>query len=373
MVRVGITGQKGFVGTHLHNFLELEEDLESIPCSRETLLSESSLRAFVAKCGAIVHLAGINRHENPKVLYRENVDLTKRLIRAMEIEAVTPHVLFSSSIQEQKDNHYGAAKLECRRLFDEWAQRTGAKFTGMVIPNVFGPFGKPNYNSVVATFCHKLTHGELPEIHQNNTIKLVYINDLCREMIHFIKGKNTINPYFVPYRVEIEVSHLLELVKKYKSIYFDQKILPKIADDFQQNLFNTFTTYVNAEDVYPVQLTQHSDKRGSFVEMIKLDNAGGQVSFSNTVPGVTRGNHFHTRKFERFVVIKGKALIRLRRIGTEKVLNFEINADENPAFVDMPIWFTHNITNIGDNDMYTVFWISEFFDSDDPDTFYAEV
>ncbi|MCF8095727.1 MAG: NAD-dependent epimerase/dehydratase family protein [Desulfobacteraceae bacterium] len=373
MIRVGITGQQGFIGSHLYNCLGLENDVKRIPCPRETLHSEDALRDFVRKCDVIVHLAGINRHENPEALYQGNVDLARRLISAMDAENVAPHVLFSSSTQEESDNPYGAAKLECRRMFDKWAENCGGKFTGLVIPNVFGPFGKPNYNSVVATFCYKLTHGESPEIYQDNTIRLIYVNDLCREMIRIMRGEVVENPYFGPHGVEIKVSEILELLQLYKNIYFDQKIIPEVKNYFQQCLFNTFVCYIEPEDFYPVRLTPHADNRGSFVEVIKLDGTGGQVSFSNTVAGVTRGNHYHIRKFERFAVIRGKALIQLRRIGSDKVLDFEINADENPAFVDMPIWYTHNITNIGDSDVYTIFWINEFFDPDDPDTFHAEV
>jgi UDP-2-acetamido-2,6-beta-L-arabino-hexul-4-ose reductase len=373
MIKVGITGQHGFIGTHLYNFLGLENDVERIPCTREALHSEDALRRFVRECDILVHLAGINRHESHQELYQGNVDLARRLIAAMEAENMTPHVLFSSSTQEEKDNPYGEAKLECRRLFDKWAQKSGGKFTGLVITNVFGPFGKPNYNSVVATFCYKLTHGESPEIHEDNKIRLIYVNELCREMIRIMRGGVKENPYFVPHGAEIKVSEILELLQLYKMTYYEQKIIPEIKNYFQQCLFNTFVCYIEPEDFYPVRLTPHSDNRGSFVEVIKLENTGGQVSFSNTVAGVTRGNHYHTRKFERFAVIRGKALIQLRLIGSEKVLNFEINADESPAFVDMPIWYTHNITNIGDNDVYTIFWINEFFDPDDPDTFFAEV
>jgi UDP-2-acetamido-2,6-beta-L-arabino-hexul-4-ose reductase len=373
LIKVGITGQQGFIGTHLFNSLGLESDVERIPCPRKTLQNEHNLREFVKKCDVIVHLAGINRHEDPEALYQGNIDLGRMLIAAMEAENATPHVIFSSSTQEEQENPYGAAKHECRKLFDKWAEKTGGKFTGLVIPNVFGPFGKPNYNSVIATFCHKLTHGESPEIHQDNKIKLVYINDLCRELVQIIRGEIQKNPYYVPHGAEIKVSEILGLLELYKKTYFDQKVIPEIKNYFQQCLFNTFVCYIEPEDFYPVQLTPHTDERGSFVEVIKLDSTGGQVSFSNTVPGITRGNHYHTRKFERFAVIKGKALIQLRRIGTKKVMNFEVNADENPAFVDMPVWYTHNITNIGDNEVYTIFWISEFFNPDDPDTFFEEV
>jgi UDP-2-acetamido-2,6-beta-L-arabino-hexul-4-ose reductase len=161
------------------------------------------------------------------------------------------------------------------------------------------------------------------------------------------------------------------LLNNYKSLYFKKGILPDLNAPFERDLFNTFVSYINIENHFPVKLKQGNDERGSFVEIIRL-NTGGQVSFSTTRSGFTRGNHFHTRKSERFAVIKGKALIQLRRIGTEKVLNFELN-DNEPAYVDMPIWYTHNITNIGGDDLYTIFWINEFYNPDDPDTYFEKV
>jgi UDP-2-acetamido-2,6-beta-L-arabino-hexul-4-ose reductase len=170
---------------------------------------------------------------------------------------------------------------------------------------------------------------------------------------------------------EVKVSEVLSLLENYKINYFKKGILPKLDDNFKRNLFNTFVCYIDHQNFFPFHLKLNSDDRGSFVETVKL-NSGGQVSFSTTVPGITRGNHFHTRKAERFAVIKGKARIELRRIGTDEVLSFELDGDK-PSFVDMPIWYTHNITNIGDEEVYTIFWISEFFDPDDPDTYFEKV
>jgi UDP-2-acetamido-2,6-beta-L-arabino-hexul-4-ose reductase len=151
----------------------------------------------------------------------------------------------------------------------------------------------------------------------------------------------------------------------------DKGVFPVLNDKFEVNLFNTFRCYMDIPNHYPVKLVMNTDDRGTFVETIKT-GLGGQVSFSTTKPGITRGNHFHTRKIERFAVIKGKARIQLRRIGTDKVLDFELDGSE-PSYVDMPIWYTHNITNVGDEELYTIFWINEFFNPDDPDTFFEKV
>ncbi len=252
-----------------------------------------------------------------------------------------------------------------------WAEKNKSFFTGLIIPNVFGPFGKPYYNSVIATFSHQLTHNEEPRIEVDAQLKLIYIDDLVRIIYNSISGKLSEKEFKVLHNNEIKVSEILTLLKNFKSLYFDEGIFPDLAHPFERNLFNTFVSYIEIDRFFPVKLKQSTDERGSFVETIKL-NSGGQVSFSITKPAVTRGNHFHTRKAERFAVIKGKALIQLRRIGTRKVLNFELDG-KVPAYVDMPVWYTHNITNIGNDELYTVFWINEFFNPEDPDTFFETV
>lgn len=373
MIRVGITGQPGFVGSHLYNFLGLQKDIERIPCDDAFFQDESALRNFVKQCDVIVHLAAMNRHPDMQVIYDTNVRLVQQLIAAMDTEKVTPHVLFSSSTQEDRNNLYGESKREGRRLLDEWAARSGGKFTGLVIPNVFGPFGRPNYNSMVATFCHKLANGETPEVLVDSAVKLIYVGDLCREILSVIAGAITDNPYYVPHSAEKKVTEVLALLTKYKEQYYDMGIVPYIADCFEQSLFNTFVCYIDHKKYYPRQLKLNTDERGSFVETIKLDHTGGQVSFSTTHPGITRGNHYHTRKFERFAVIKGKARLQLRRIGSDEVLNFDIDADICPGYVDMPVWYTHNITNTGNDTVYTIFWINEFYNPEDGDTYFENV
>ena len=314
----------------------------------------------------------MNRHPDPQVIYETNVRLVKQLIAAMEAENVTPHVLFSSSTQEERNNPYGDSKKEGRRLLQEWAERTGGKFTGCVIPNVFGPYGRPNYNSVVATFCHKLTHGETPEIQVDGSIKLIYVGDLCMEFINRIRSGEGVNPYPVPWGAEKKVSEILTILNRFKSLYFEQGIFPELHDKFEVQLFNTFCGYIDHKSFFPFKLKKNSDDRGTFVETVKFDKLGGQVSFSTTRPGITRGNHYHTRKIERFAVIKGQATIEIRKIGTDEKLTFELDGKE-PAFVDMPVWYTHNITNTGSDDLYTIFWINEFYDPSDPDTFFEKV
>jgi UDP-2-acetamido-2,6-beta-L-arabino-hexul-4-ose reductase len=167
------------------------------------------------------------------------------------------------------------------------------------------------------------------------------------------------------------VSGILNILKYYKEVYQERGEIPMLSNTFEINMFNTYRSYIDIKNYFPIKFTQHSDLRGTFVEVIRLA-VGGQVSFSTTVPGITRGNHFHTRKIERFAVIKGKALIQLRKIGTNEVIDFYLDGNE-PAYVDIPIWYAHNIKNIGDEVLYTNFWINEFFDLKDPDTYLENV
>jgi len=377
MIRIGITGQAGFVGTHLFNTLGLyQEEFERVPFEDVFFQNEALLCGFVRECDVIVHLAAMNRHPDPQVIYEVNIRLVQQLIAALEAESVTPYILFSSSTQEERDNEYGKSKRDGRELLEQWAKRNMASFTGMVVPNVFGPFGLPNYNSFIATFCYKLTLGEIPTILQDSDVRLIFVGNLCNHILEKVRKIRCseiiiVERDIVSYDFEKKVTEILSLFENFKTLYLDQGIIPELKDRNEINLFNTFRCYIDYASRYPVKLKQHADSRGIFVETIKL-GVGGQVSFSTTVPGITRGNHYHTRKIERFTVIRGKAKIQLRKIGTDEVLDFYLDGDE-PSYVDMPIWYTHNITNIGEDELYTQFWINEWYNPEDGDTYFEEV
>lgn len=367
-MKIGITGQAGFVGTHLYNTLGLQpEKYERIPFQDTYFEHPESLRSFVRECDVIVHLAAMNRHENPQVIYDTNMRLTRDLIAAMEAEHVTPHVLFSSSTQEERENPYGRSKRDGRKLLEDWAMRNGACFTGLVVPNVFGEFSRPNYNTFIATFAHKLVCGEEPVVLTDSEVNLIHVSSLCRFIMAQFENKGVCKVE-VPCDFTKKVTEILALFEHYKTLYFEQGIIPALKDRNEVNLFNTFRSYIQPRCV---KLVQHGDARGVFVETLKL-GTGGQVSFSTTVPGVTRGNHFHTRKIERFTVIRGKALIQLRKIGSSEVYDFYLDGSQ-PAYVDMPVWYTHNIKNIGQEELYTQFWINEWYDPQDGDTYFEQV
>ncbi len=372
-IKVGITGQAGFVGTHLYNELGL------FPVKYERILFKDSyfgnpalVSQFVKQCDVIVHLAAVNRHPNENELYKININLVNTLIDTLTQEDVKPHIIFSSSTQESLDNPYGKSKRKGRSMLVEWAERNQAPFTALIIPNVYGPFGLPNYNSFVATFCQKLTHGEAPEIITDNDVNLIYVSSLCKHIMANIEetqsaGHPVIQEKHVPFDFTKKVSEILEKLKVFKEGYFDRGMIPALDTGDDINLFNTFRSYIDLPSYFPYRLKQNIDTRGAFVETLRL-MTGGQVSFSTTKPNITRGNHFHTHKIERFTVIKGQAKIQLRKIGTDQTIDFYLDGSE-PSYVDMPVWYTHNITNIGTGDLYTQFWINEHYNEADPDTY----
>ncbi|MFC2148543.1 NAD-dependent epimerase/dehydratase family protein [Bacteroidota bacterium] len=375
--KIGITGQAGFVGNHLYSTLSLDDKAKIIPFERSFFTDIERLEEFVVQCDVIVHLAAMNRHEDPNVIYNTNLELVTKLTYACTAQKVSPHIIFSSSSQEEKDNLYGKSKKEGKEKFIEWADQNAGKFTSLTIPNVFGPFGKPNYNSVVATFCHKVAHHEDPTIINDGEVGLIYINELVKIFIDVINDKadstkissNSYEVNIAPSSVK-KVSEILRLLLSYKNNYMENGVFPNLEDPFEKALFNTFRCYV-PENHYPVKYIKHTDNRGSFVEIARTQTSG-QFSYSTTVPGITRGNHYHTRKAERFAVISGKALIQLRKIGADKVIDYYLDGNE-PAYVDMPIWHTHNIKNIGDEELITLFWINEPYDPEDADTYFENV
>ena len=245
-------------------------------------------------------------------------------------------------------------------MLKKWANSSKGSVSSLLIPNVFGPFGKPFYNSVIATFSHQLVSKEKTQIIQDNYLNLIYVGELIEIIINIIKERSkkallidSFSKILVPETKKIKVSDILKKLKTFSSLYYKKGIIPDLSNTFDKNLFITFFSFIDHEKWFPFNLEINSDSRGSFVETMKF-NSSGQVSFSTTKPGVVRGNHFHTRKFERFAVIDGKALIQLRKIGTNEKYNFILNG-ESPSFVDMPVWFTHNIKNIGTNDLLTLF------------------
>lgn len=374
LITVGITGQGGFMGSNLYKFLGTKpETINRLNFLENDFDNKSSLQKLVKSCDVIVHLAAMNRHEDEEVIYETNIDLVKKLINACEETNSTPKIIFSSSTQEDRNNLYGKSKRDGRRCFETWARNNDGFITTLIIPNVFGPFGRPFYNSFIATFSHQIIQGEEPKIFNDNKVDLIYINELSEAFYNEIikRDSENIQSYVVPHTSSRNVSEILALLKDFKIQYLEGGQLPNIGlKTFELDLFNTFTSFIPL-DYFPRKYSKHSDDRGSFIEIIRAGSPG-QTSYSTTFPGITRGNHYHTRKIERFAVVSGKALVQIRKIDSDEVYEYLLSGEE-PAYVDMPIWHTHNIRNVGNTELFTVFWINEPYDPEDTDTYFAKV
>ena len=372
MLKVGITGKSGFIGYHLYNNLLLnKENYIIIDFDRDYFMSQDLMDSFSSKCDIIVHLASINRDKDPDLLYKTNLELAQSLVDSLFRTKYKGLFIFASSIQESLDNPFGNSKKESRLLFQNWSDKCGGKFKALIIPNIFGPFCKPNYNSVISTFSHKLINNEELVILNDNKLNLLYIDDLIHLILKTFNDVESENIIQISHKYEYKVSEILDVLNYFKNTYLIKGEIPSLNSDYNIQLFNTFRSYINNETFFPVKHKNNIDNRGNFVEIVRF-NSSGQVSYSSSKPGIIRGNHFHTRKIERFSVIKGNAILQLRKVGNSEIHKYFLNG-ENPSFVDIPIWHIHNIVNIGDEDLYTVFWINEVFNPEDSDTYYENI
>ena len=368
--RVCVTGAGGFIGSHVVERLSRDEAIDVVAVNRTTFNDPDALEGALEGSDAVVHLAAMNRGDASEI-EQTNLALIQTLVSAMERARVSPHVVFSSSIQNAEDNPYGRSKLAGENALRQWAARTGAPVTALVIPNVYGQGCRPFYNSVVATFCHLLTHGQTPEVHVDKAIELIYVRDLCEEV-----RATLLDPPagYRAVRVEgtghITVSALRDLIDSFRRHFFELKIVPDLSDPLHFNLYSVFVTHMEYADLVQRPVV-HADARGELFEIIKLRKSAGQVFFSTTRPGIVRGNHYHTRKMERFCVMQGSAALRLRRVGTTDAV--ELTLDKAPVFVEIPIFHTHHIENTGDGDLHVLFWSNEIYDPEDADTYYLEV
>ena len=370
-MRIGITGQNGFIGYHLTQTIKYKHsDYTLVPFQKSFFEEESALVVFVFSCDVVVHLAGVNRAETDEEVYDANIKLNTVLKKALINANFKGHLLFASSSQEKGDSIYGKAKKESRVLLEDTINSLGGKFTGLIIPNVFGPFCKHNYNSFVATFCSKIVNHESPQVINDTEVSLLYVGNLVSQILEVIRNPKD-SLFEIRPDLEVKVTEVLDLLNTFKDSYIGGNTIPYLQTPFELQLFNTFRSYLEIDQINPVSIVQHKDERGFFSELIRTE-IGGQFSYSTTLSGITRGNHFHTRKIERFMVIGGKAKISLRKIGTTEVYEYLLDG-ENPSYVDMPIWYTHNIKNIGSTPLITAFWINEPFNSEDADTYFENV
>lgn len=366
-MKILISGHNGFVGKHLLRklkYINSDDDIEFL--TKSTFKSHSSLVNIISQNDIIFHFAGINRDVDEETVFNKNNIINDSLFNALEEVKFKGRLLFTSSIQEESDSLYGKAKKKARLKFKLQSDSLGYIFHGIKAPNIFGPFGKPNYNSFIATFSKMLINNKSPKINNDNILSLIYIGDFIDEIIKIIYTDTQIelNSKFIH---RFSISDILKKLYQFKELYVKNGEIPNINSHFDLCLFNTFRSYQAIEKIFPRKHKKFEDKRGLFSELIRCSSEG-QTSYSVTMPGELRGNHFHTKKIERFSVIAGKARIQLREILSEKKIEFILDG-QTPSYIDMPVWYTHNIKNIGEEDLVTIFWTNEHYKEDSSDTY----
>lgn len=369
---IGVTGPGGFIASYIIRQLNNRKEFSVQTADREVMSDDDLLDAFVAKCDVVLHIAGVNRGDERSIA-DGNTRLAQSLVDSVDRTGVKPRIVFASSTQRDNDNAYGRSKKDAEEILTKAADQFGFSLDVLVIPNVYGPGCKPFYNSVVATFCHQLAQGKTPTIVQDNPVRFLHVNQVVEAFLAVIDAEQastrTKTTHLEP-AATIHVSKLLQKLQSFQFAFFGDGVVPDQADPLTAGLYSTFLSYVDLED-HRHRPQVHEDERGILFEIIKLAN-GGQVFFSTTKPGVIRGDHFHTRKFEWFCVVKGRAAIRLRHVRSDEVREFQVSGN-HPEFISIPALYTHHIENIGDEDLLTMFWCNEIFSADDPDTFREKV
>lgn len=366
MTRIAITGAKGRIGWHTHAWLSVQPRTEVVIVPRSAWTAAGELARLLEGCDAVVHLAAMTRGEQETV-YDTNVDLARALADALERAKSAPHVLHASTTQIERDTAYARSKRAAGAILSNWAATAGGRFTDMVLPNVFGEGGRPFHNSVVSTFCHLLATGGEPEIHVDAEIEFLHAHQVALGIGRIVDDDALGKGDTVEWRPrgrKLTVSGLLEKLTGMDRDY-RAHLIPDLRDPFDLDLFNTYRSWLFPTH-YPVELTQHADPRGTLVEALREGN-GGQVHYSTTHSGHVRGEHFHFRKVERFVVICGEAEIAVRRVCGPEVTRFQVSGDA-PVYVDMPTLHTHNLRNTGSGDLIALFWANELHDPAAPDT-----
>lgn len=362
MLKIGITGASGFVGWHLRTFLHARKDFEVSLADRSTFDDPVRLGHFVSNLDAVAHIAGMNRGSDSEI-FEGNVGPVRKLVAAMECVGARPHVLFANSIQHARNTAYALSKRAAAGVLAEWSLRNKAPYANLVLPHLFGEGGRPFYNSAVTTFCYQIAKGLEPKVLIDADIELIHAQRVAEKIITVIEHEETGD-----IRVQgkaLKVSEALTQIREVANQYNNQ-IIPSLSSDFELDIFNTYRSYL-FPDHYPISPKLHSDARGNLFECVKTLN-GGQCFISTTLPNVTRGNHFHRRKLERFVVIAGEAIIRIRKLLSQDIFEFRVSG-EFPQFVDIPTLHTHSITNVGRANLLTLFWSHEIFNPTLPDTY----
>jgi len=390
-MKVLVTGAKGFVGRNLVVMLGSHSDFEVIGYDLDD--SVSILDEGLATADVIFHLAGVNRPEKPEDYATGNVGFTEKICEALLSLKRKPLIVFSSSIQAVLDNPYGISKLKAEKALLRFAGQTGARIFIFRMKNVFGKWCRPNYNSAVATFCHNIARNlPITVSSRANEVNLVYVDDVCRAFMesagilqtpykHFLPANDSAYPDIVP-SFKITLGEIVDTIHAFKGFRASLQV-PKFDDPFIYRLYATYLSYLESAN-FAYGLDIKTDNRGSLAEFLKSPSFG-QIFVSRTKPGITRGDHFHHTKAEKFLVVQGQAIVRFRKIEAQArgdrretkgekdgVIEYLVRGEDFQV-VDIPAGYTHSIENIGDSELVTLFWANQMFDPDNPDTYFEEV
>ena len=361
-MRILLTGAAGFLGWHTRTRLRATTDHEVVPVTRENW---DQLATLLGGADAVIHVAGVNRGD-PAEVEAGNVRLAEELAYAVRQHGAPVRVVFANSIQSGNGTPYGTGKAQGAILLGEATTAAGGHFVDVLLPHIFGEPGQPAYNAFVATFVAAVVRGEQPQVNDRE-VALLHVQRAAQVLIDaLVTAEVSLTPAGTP----TSVGEVYALLREFHELYATGDI-PVLDTALRVDLFNTYRAALFPAH-YPIALTAHSDDRGRLVETVRAHGGQGQTFVSTTRPGITRGEHFHLGKVERFVVLSGQARISLRRVFHDEVVSFDVSGD-SPAVVDMPTMWVHNITNTGDTEVTTLFWTHSLFDADNPDTYWEPV
>jgi UDP-2-acetamido-2,6-beta-L-arabino-hexul-4-ose reductase len=364
-MRVLITGANGFVGKNLQLHLAERKNVEVLLFTRDH--TQVDLESLVSDVDVVFHLAGINRTQDPAEFKQGNTDLTKTLCDALQKANRVVPVVYSSSIQAAADNLYGASKRAAENILLDYEKETGAPVYIYRLANVFGKWARPNYNSAVATFCHNISQGLPIQVNDSSAqVNLVYIDDVLTSFLEVLDGQIIQSGFVaIEQQYHVSVGELADHIQAFKDSR-DNLITEEVGSGLVRALYSTYVSYLEPKQ-FSYQVPKYGDERGVFVEMLKTKDAG-QFSFFTAHPGITRGGHYHHSKTEKFLVIKGKACFRFRHMFTGEFYELHTSG-EQPEIVETVTGWTHDITNVGDDEMVVMLWANEIFDRENPDTY----